>query len=273
MNERTSKPINAPKITRPGESAEHLGSRNVTEFLPAIFKTTVNKQFFDATLEQLMSTGSLMAINNTVGSKFDQPQANYLSDNRSSDSTQFVPGIVNRDAEGTVTQALAYDDLINSLQFNDVDVNQYNKLLNEQGYTLDLPINYDMFINYHKYFWLVDILPPCSIKPTQVDAIDIDTIFDDLYYTTPTLSTGNTLELMNGMRVRFMPTQVDRFTQTVPGNQTFTATVNQANTVKVYKNNQLLENIPANYTYNSAGGVVILATAPAVNDEIEIHTF
>jgi len=273
MNERTSKPVNAPKITRPGESAEHLGSRNVTEFLPAIFKTTANKQFFDATLEQLMSTGSLMTINNMVGSNFDQPQANYLTDNRSSDSTQFVPGIINRDDEGTVTQALAYDDLINSLQFNDVDVNQHNKLLNEQGYTLDLPINYDMFINYHKYFWLVDILPPCSIKPTQADAIDIDTIFNDNVYTTPTLSTSNTLELMNGMRVRFMPTQIDRFTQTVPGNQIFTATVNQANTIKVYKNNELVENIPANYTYNSAGGVVIFATAPAVNDEIEIHTF
>ena len=274
MSEKQAKPVQAPLITRPGASSEYIGPRNIVEFLPTIFQTPANKQFLDATLEQLMSTGSLMAINNFLGTNYKKSASdNYLVDNRASDFYQFTPGVTNRDNENNITQALSYDDLINTLDFNEVDTNQQNKLLNEQGYTLDMPINYDMFINYHNYFWLVDILPPCSIKPTQANPIDIDTLVDDLYYTTPTLSTGNTLELMNGMRVRFMPTQIDRFTQTVPGNQIFTATVNQANTVKVYKNNQLLENIPSNYTYNTAGGVVIFAVAPAVNDEIEIHSF
>ena len=45
MSERKSTPINAPKITRPGESSEFTGSRNITEFLPAIFRTDSNKKF------------------------------------------------------------------------------------------------------------------------------------------------------------------------------------------------------------------------------------
>ena len=47
----SAKPINAPNITRPGESLEHVGSRSVTTLLPTIFQTTVNKQFLDSTLE------------------------------------------------------------------------------------------------------------------------------------------------------------------------------------------------------------------------------
>ena len=48
--ERTSNPKTAPKITRPGESAERIGTNNITEFLHAIFRTDSNKQFLDTTL-------------------------------------------------------------------------------------------------------------------------------------------------------------------------------------------------------------------------------
>ena len=67
MSERKPIPTIAPKITRPGESTKKLGSRRVTELLPDILQTTVNKQFFDSTFEQLMSSGSLEPIKNFVG--------------------------------------------------------------------------------------------------------------------------------------------------------------------------------------------------------------
>ena len=269
--ERTSNSKIAPKITRPGESAERIGTNNITEFLPAIFRTDSNKQFLDATLEQLMSSGSLMAINNLIGQRHSQNK-NYLTDDRTSDNYQFTPGLVNKDSNGAVTKAISYDDLINSLEFNEVNTKQHNNLFGESGSTLDLPINYDMFLNYHKYFWLVDVLPPCSIKPAYNNPIDIDTIFNDVTYTTPALSTNNTLEFMNGMRIRFMPTQIDRLTQTNAVNTNFQATVTNANTLKVYKNNQL-QTLTTDYTYNSGTGLVTFTSAPALNDEIEIHNF
>ena len=100
MSERRSNPVNAPRITRPGESLEYKGSRRVTELLPDILQTTVNKQFFDSTLEQLMSSGSLEPIKyyvgNSVGTSTFSPSVtdNYLIDGRQSDAYQLQPGFV-----------------------------------------------------------------------------------------------------------------------------------------------------------------------------------
>ena len=105
MSERKPNPTIAPKITRPGESISKTGSRNVTELLPAILQTTVNKQFFDSTLEQLMSSGSLEAVKHYVGDTIGDRNGtlnsipvtdNYLLDNRSNDAYQFKSGMVNK---------------------------------------------------------------------------------------------------------------------------------------------------------------------------------
>jgi len=197
-------PVVAKKSVRPGESLEYVGTRNTTELLPAIFQTTINKKFLDTTLEQLMSTGSMEAINYFTGTSNNRKVSeSYLKDNRLTDSYQFVPGSVVRNDSNEITQAMSYDDFLDILKYNEVDVGNTNRIFNEPGYTLDLPINYDMFVNYHHYYWLVDFLPVCDIIPTVTNPIAISDIVGSVYYTTPTLSNGKTLELQDGMRVRF----------------------------------------------------------------------
>ena len=199
-----AKPVIAKKTVRPGESLEYVGIRNTTELLPAIFQTSVNKRFLSSTLEQLLSSGSMEAANYFTGSTQNRkPNETFLHDRRLSDNYQFVPGSVVRNNSNDITQAMSYDDFLDVLQFNEVDVTNTNRIFNEPGYTLDLPISYDMFINYHHYFWLVDFLPVCDIVATVSDPIAINDIIGSVYYTTPTLSNGKTLELQNGMRVRF----------------------------------------------------------------------
>ena len=275
MSERKTNPTIVPKITRPGESLQKTGSRRVSELLPDILQTTVNKQFFDSTLEQLMSSGSLESVKHFVGktvgdSKFTPSlDDSYLIDNRSNDTYQFTPGMVNKKDDDSIDQALAYDDLIRSLKYNEVNTNNHNKILNEKAFTLDLPINYDMFINHHRYYWVLDVLPPSELKYTS--SFDIDTIIGETTYTTAVQKNGRTLTFENGMRIRFAPHTVDRFTQTVIGNTTFTASVTGAVRNKVYVNN--VRQPTSAYTYNSGTGVVTFNTAPAVNEEVEIHTF
>ena len=127
MSERKTNPTIVPKITRPGESLQKTGSRRVSELLPDILQTTVNKQFFDSTLEQLMSSGSLESVKHFVGktvgdSKFTPSlDDSYLIDNRSNDTYQFTPGMVNKKDDDSIDQALAYDDLIRSLKYNEVN--------------------------------------------------------------------------------------------------------------------------------------------------------
>ena len=275
MSERSVDAKIAPLITKPGASTEYVGTRDITSFLPSIFQTEINKKFLDSTLEQLMSSGSLTPIKNFVGSRFNQATYDdqYLTDGRPSDPYQFAPGLINSDGDENVTQTLSYDDLLNSLKFNEVDVVNHNKTLNETGLTLDLPINYDMFINYHNYLWLLDTLPPAEIKPSGgAGIIDIDTIVLESTYTTPTLSTSNTLTFQNGMRVRFMPTATNTFTQSSVGNKVFTASITSASEVKVYLNN-VKQTVTTHYTINSGTGVITFVTAPAVGTIIEIKSF
>ena len=204
-NKYYAKPIVAKNSTRPGESSEYIGTRNTTELLPAIFQTSVNKRFLDSTLEQLMSTGSLEAINFYLGNtnSKDVSTDRFLNDNRTSDSYQFTPGSVVRDDEENITQAMSYDDLLSILKFNEVDTTNTNRIFNEAGYTLDLPLNYDMFINYHHYFWLLDFMPICEVNATVADPITISSIVGLPYYKTATLTNGKQLPLQNGMRVKF----------------------------------------------------------------------
>ena len=130
-----------------------------------------------------------------------------------------------------------------------------------------------MFINYHKYYWALDTLPHVSIKPTSSNPIDIDKIASAVTYTTPTLSTYNTLQFHSGMRVMFDHTVLDEFTQSGSTNTTFTSSVAVTNgTVKVYKN-AVLQTISTDYTYNSATGVVTFTSAPANGDQIKIRNF
>ena len=197
-------PVTAAHSTRPGESLEYVGTRNTTELLPAIFQTSINKKFLDSTFDQLMSSGSMQAINYYVGNTIGkQSTENFLNDSRNADNYQFVPGSVVRDNDNNITQAMSYDDMLDTLKYNEVDVINNNRIFNEPGYTLDLPIDYDMFINYHHYFWLVDFLPVCVVEPTASDPIDITSIVGQPYYKTSILTNNKELPLLNGMRVKF----------------------------------------------------------------------
>ena len=197
-------PVIAAQSTRPGESLEYVGTRNTTELLPAIFQTSINKKFLDSTFEQLMSTGSMQAINYYLGDKIGKTTSeSFLNDSRAVDSYQFVPGSVVRDSDNNITQAMSYDDMLDILTYNEVDTTNNNRIFNEPGYTLDMPINYDMFINYHHYFWLLDFMPICIIDATASDPINISDIIGMPYYKTPVLSNGKQLPFQHGMRIKF----------------------------------------------------------------------
>ena len=267
MKDYSAKPIVAPLITKPGESSEYVGTRNVTDLLPNIFQTSVNKKFLDSTLEQLMSTGSLQSINTHIG---EYKLSGSVTDPHD-DSIEFNPGAVNRTSDNNISNVLSYADLLNALQYNETDLDGKTHQLNEEGYTLDIPINYDMFINYHNYFFMVDQMPVVDVISTPTNPITIDTIPGNLSYTTPELSNSKTLQLRNGMRIRFSPYEITKVHQTTPGVKGFNTNAVGATTVKVYVNNLIVD--PADYNHDNVAGIVILATAPALNQEVEIHSF
>lgn len=197
---------NIKNFTQSGESKIPQGSRNVTDFLPNVFKTTTNKKFLQSTLEHLMSSGTTEAIDaywgKISGSNYQYGKNFYNKENSIlRQNYQLAPGF-----------SVEYNDTnINASYFNIIDqltnlgynTSDIDKLFSEHGYVLDVPINLDMFVNYTNYFWFQYEILECVIEPTASDPIDIDDIISLNSYTTPVLENGKTLTFVNGMRVKF----------------------------------------------------------------------
>jgi len=203
------KPENTKKVDRniqSGTTKILQGSRNVTDFLPNIFKTPTNRKFLNSTLENLFSSGTTENINSywgkVSGSTFDYENDVFNSDTTSiRQNYQFATGF--KTSVDSQEVATSYINAIRSLTSNGYAVGDMDRLMAEQEYILDLPINSDMFVNYLNYHWLIDDMPVCVIEPTSSNPIDIDKIVKVNSYTTPVLENGKTLTLVNGMRISF----------------------------------------------------------------------
>lgn len=203
---------NFDNFTQSGESNIPQEIRNSSDFLPYIINTKTNKKFLETTFDQLISSGTTENIDyywgRVSGSSFV-----YGSDIYNHETTaikqnyQFSPGMSY--TEFDTTQSLSYINVINYLKNNGYDLSDLDRLFSNKGYTLDLPINLDMFINYINYYWIENTIPVCEIRPTENDPISILDILDVPNYTTPVLDNGKTLDLIDGMRITFKGLNVD----------------------------------------------------------------
>jgi hypothetical protein len=208
------KPENPKKVEKNIQSGGTnilQGSRNVTDFLPTVFKTPTNKKFLSSTLENLFSSGTTENVDAYWG-KITPSIFDYNSDNYNKETTtlrenyQFSPGLKSQGDNFDLNAS--YINTIKSLESLGYRVDDMDKLLAERDYILDLPINHDMFVNYLNYHWIVGEIPLCVIEPTSSNPIDIDNIVYLNSYTTPILENGKTLTFVNGMRIKFIGSNV-----------------------------------------------------------------
>ena len=244
MSKYPAHPKKLQNFTQSGEDKIFVGKRNVTDFLPSVLQTDTNRRFLSTTLDQLLSSGSTETLDTYWGrvkgkdyksgkDLFNpEPSAPRLNN-------QLAPGISHKDGLAT-DEALSYNSILNLFKTIGSDTAHVDQLASEAGYTLDMPINVDMFINHTNYYWLMEDIPPCVIAPTIDDVIEIDSITRLSNYTTPTLSNGKTLELVNGMRVIFTPADTTIFTQTDGSNVVFPTNIRGAKFVEVFRNLSLI---------------------------------
>ena len=197
---------NFDNFTQAGESNIPQEIRNSSDFLPYIINTKTNKKFLETTFDQLISSGTTESIDyywgRVSGSNFVYGSDVYNHELTSlKQNYQFSPGISY--TEYDTTQSLSYINVINYLKNNGYDLSDLDRLFSNEGYTLDLPIDYDMFVNYINYYWIQDTMPVCEITPTASNPISISNILNVPNYTTPVLSNGKTLTFINGMRIKF----------------------------------------------------------------------
>jgi hypothetical protein len=208
----SARPTDAKNFTTSSEVNLTQDFQDYSEFLPAINRTESLQNFFGATVNQLLSSGSTQSIDAYWGRLAGR---NYNPENElfQPESTatrlnyQFQPGVVSRLA-GKPQQTTSYINWLNRLESLGADVNNHDRLFSEQGYVLDLPINADMFTNYHNYYWLEGDIPLVEIDLSDYISFDIDTITAKSQHTTGILANNKTVKFVTGLRVKFVGANV-----------------------------------------------------------------
>lgn len=204
----SAKPTNVKNFTQSSEVNLPQNIKDYSEFLPVVNRSESLQRFFGSTVNQLLSSGSTQSIDaywGRLAGRNYNPNSELF--NPETDATrlnyQFQPGTVSR-IGGDVQQTVSYVNWIKRLESLGSDIDNHDKLFSEPGYTLDLPINTDMFVNYSNYYWLEGNIPLIIIEATVTDPIDIDDIIKLSQYTTPTLGNYQTVEFLTGLRVQFI---------------------------------------------------------------------
>ena len=128
------------------------------DFLPAVFRTTKNQKFLNATLEQATTETNLTKLNGFVGRKFTpsfRTTDNYLPETDDARTNyQFEPSTVVKDDSGKVTFVNNYNDLLQGLAFRNGLTNNHDRLFDSEAYTFTGEIDLDKFVNFSQYYWL-----------------------------------------------------------------------------------------------------------------------
>ncbi len=197
-------PGNPFNKTYPGQDLNNGVAPYTTEMLPVVFRTETNKKVLSAILEDLFQPSSIETLNYVVG-RTPTPSfgPGYLP--HPTARRQGEVGLAYFSAAETKT--LTADNIADSWNLND-RVNEQPAAIS----ILDLPIDTDKFLNWFDYYWIEERMPVLYLTGGKTEAYSVQQdIIGKKYFTLPTQSNGNTLELKNGMRIAFQqyPGQVD----------------------------------------------------------------
>ena len=166
--------------------------------LPEFLRTDKNSKFLSSTIDQLIQPTQLERIDGYVGSTLTP---NYVSttDNYISESLplrrnyQLEPALVIKNQDDVINDVIGLDDLVNSIEIQGGTVDNFDRLFRTEFYSYNPQIDWDKFVNYQNYYWLVT-------GPDVIDISDVDVETDILGQTSFTVGT---MPLSNGMKVRF----------------------------------------------------------------------
>ena len=138
------------------------------DFLPDIFQTTPNKQFLNATLDQLVQEPAFKKAQGYVGRRVGpgvNPNDYYvLEPNATRANYQLEPGVISLKPDTEEIQdAITYPGITDALAVQGANTTKSDRLYTSEYYTWDPFVSFDKFVNYSQYYWL----------PAGPDAVDV----------------------------------------------------------------------------------------------------
>lgn len=188
--------------------------RTSVDFLPRYFRTSTNQKFLNATVDQMISEGTVDKINAFIGRKNTEAYSvsdRYLEEiSNERAAYQLEPALIIRDNLDNVQFFKDYNDYINQIKFFNGSADDHNKLNSQEFYSWDPHIDWDKFVNYREYYWLPKGPLPITVLGQSVDVQStykirlVDDVDNLAYVFSPDDVTRNpTLKLYRGQTYRF----------------------------------------------------------------------
>ena len=130
------------------------------DFLPDIFQTVPNKQFLNATLDQLVQEPAFKKTQGFVGRRVGpgvNPNDYYvLEPDAVRANYQLEPGVISLNPDNTnqIKDAVTYPGITDALAVQGAITNNSDRLYTSEYYTWDPFVSFDKFVNYSQYYWL-----------------------------------------------------------------------------------------------------------------------
>ncbi len=149
--------------------------RSSADLLPKYYRTSGNKKFLQATLDQLTQPGAVRKINGFIGRQNAKAVKSTDIFVTASDDVrqnyQLEPTAIIQDDFENVTFFKDYIDYINQISVFGGNVSNHEKLNQQESYSWDPHINWDKFVNFQNYYWLPYGPDPISIAGLQQEVI------------------------------------------------------------------------------------------------------
>jgi len=151
------------------------------EFLPEIFQTPVNRQFLNATLDQLVQEPAFQKTQGYVGRKIG-PGVNardryVIEPTTERNDYQLEPGVVSFDPDtNNIKDAITYPGINSALNLQGAQINNADRLYTSEYYTWDPFVDLDKFVNYSQYYWLPGGPDAVDVAATTIPLTDTFTV-------------------------------------------------------------------------------------------------
>jgi len=195
--------------------------RKTANLLPRFYRTSSNKKFLQATLDQLTQPGKVKKLNGFIGrqnAKAAKSDDIYIAaTDKNRQDYQLEPAAVIQDKFENVTFYKDYNDFINQVNVFGGDVKNHERLNKQESYSWNPHVDWDKFVNFQNYYWLAygpDVIKvfgqQLEIESTYtVDLVDEDDNYAFLF--SPNGLTRNPI-------LRLFRGQTYNFTVNSPGN-------------------------------------------------------
>jgi hypothetical protein len=153
-----------------------MATRKSSTLLPEIFRSSKNKKFLNATLDQLISEPAPVKINSYIGRK---NSAGYVvGDGYLQETTverqnfQLEPAVIYKDSNKKIDSVHMYTDMLNAVNYYNGNSTKTTDLFAQDYYNWSGFVDYDKLVNYGEYFWLPEGPDSVQVFSSAVDTQD-----------------------------------------------------------------------------------------------------